>query len=65
GTAAEDKPIVTAAELHGSKMALRITARIPIIQAILLLCILLYFKSKGGYKQVHIEGTGAAAQEVA
>ena len=64
-TAAEDKPIVTAAELHGSKMALRITARIPIIQAFLLLCILLYFKSKGGYKQVHIEGTGSAAKEVA
>jgi hypothetical protein len=64
-TAAEDRPIVTAAELHGSKMALRITARIPLIQAFLLLCILLYFKSKGGYKQVHIEGLGTAAKEVA
>jgi MFS family permease len=64
-TAAEDRPIVTAAELHGSKMALRITARIPLIQAFLLLCILVYFKSKGGYKQVHIEGLGTAAKEVA
>jgi hypothetical protein len=36
-TAAQDKPIVTAAELHGSKMALRITAVIPCVQAVLLL----------------------------
>jgi MFS family permease len=64
-TAAEDKPIVTNAELHGSKMALRITAVIPLMQAFLLLCILIYFKSRGGYKQVHIEGIGTAAKEVA
>ncbi|HEY3860981.1 MAG TPA: MFS transporter [Verrucomicrobiae bacterium] len=63
-TAKEDKPAVTDAELHGSKMALRITAVLPIIQAVLLLGILIYFKSRGGYKQVHIEGTGKAAQEV-
>ncbi|HEX4120043.1 MAG TPA: MFS transporter [Verrucomicrobiae bacterium] len=64
-TADQDKPIVTDAELHGSKMALTITARIPLIQAFLLLCILIYFKSRGGYKQVHIEGEGKAAREVA
>jgi MFS family permease len=64
-TADQDRPIVTAAELHGSKMAMRITAVVPLIQAALLLCILLYFMSKGGYKQVHIEGEGAAAHEVA
>ncbi|HUD48652.1 MAG TPA: MFS transporter [Candidatus Baltobacteraceae bacterium] len=63
-TAAQDAPIVTAAELHGSKMAMRITAVIPLFQAFLLLCILIYFRSKGGYKQVHIEGEGAAAREV-
>jgi hypothetical protein len=55
---------VTAAELHGSKMAMRITAVIPVIQAAILLCILIYFQSKGGYKQVHIEGEGIAAREV-
>jgi hypothetical protein len=55
---------VTEAELHGSKMAMRITAVIPLVQAGLLLGILLYFSSKGGYKQVHIEGEGAAAHEV-
>jgi MFS family permease len=64
-TAAEDKPLVTEAELHGDKMAMRITAFLPIIQAIILLGILIYFKSRGGYKQVHIEGSGMAAKEVA
>jgi hypothetical protein len=64
-TAEQDRPLVTSAKLHGSKMALRITAVIPVIQAFLLLGILIYFKSRGGYKQIHIEGTGAAAKEVA
>jgi MFS family permease len=64
-TAAEDKPIVTAAELHGDRMAMRTTAVLPIIQAVLLLGIILYFKTRGGYKQVHIEGTGTKAKEVA
>ncbi len=64
-TAPVDGPIVTAAELHGSKMAMRITAVIPVIQAAILLCILIYFQTKGGYKQVHIEGEGTAAKEVA
>jgi MFS family permease len=64
-TAAADQPIVTDATLHGGKMALRITAAIPAMQAVILLCLLLYFKSRGGYKQVHIEGSGTAAREVA
>jgi MFS family permease len=64
-TAAEDKPIVTAAELHGDRMAMRTTAVLPIVQAVLLLSILIYFKTRGGYKQVHIEGSGTAAKEVA
>jgi MFS family permease len=64
-TAAEDKPIVANAELHGDKAALNITSAIPAVQALILLCILFYFKSKGGYKQVHIEGQGHAAKEVA
>jgi len=64
-TAAEDKPLVANAELHGDKAALKITSAIPAMQAFILLCILFYFKSKGGYKQVHIEGLGQAAKEVA
>jgi hypothetical protein len=64
-TAAEDKPLVANAELHGDKAALKITSAIPAMQAFILLCILFYFKSKGGYKQVHIEGQGQTAKEVA
>ncbi len=64
-TAGEDKPLVENAELHGDKAALRITSGIPATQALILLCILFYFKSTGGYKQVHIEGQGQAAKEVA
>jgi hypothetical protein len=41
------------------------TAVLPIVQAVLLLGMILYFKSSGGYKQVHIEGAGAGAKEVA
>jgi MFS family permease len=64
-TADADKPLVSNAELHGDKAALRITSIVPAMQAFILLCILLYFKSKGGYKQVHIEGQGQAARETA
>lgn len=63
-TAAEDKPLVDAAELHGAKAALNITSTVPAMQAVLLLGILIYFRSKGGYKQVHIEGEGKAAHEL-
>jgi hypothetical protein len=64
-TAAADKPLIEAAEMHGDRAALKITSVIPAIQAVLLLGILFYFRSKGGYKQVHIEGQGRAAREVA
>jgi hypothetical protein len=64
-TAADDKATVEAAELHGDKAALNITSVIPGIQAFILLCILFYFRAKGGYKQVHIEGQGPAATETA
>jgi MFS family permease len=64
-TAKTDQPLVTDAGLYGGRMALRITAVLPAVQAVILLGLLLYFKSKGGYKQVHIEGQGAAAKEVA
>lgn len=64
-SAAADKPLVESASLHGGRMALKITAGIPATMAFLYLCILLYFRSKGGYKQVHIEGVGKTAHEVA
>jgi MFS family permease len=49
-TAAEDKPLVTDAGLHGGKMALKLTAVVPATMALLYLGMILYFKSRGGYK---------------
>lgn len=51
------------ADLHGGQMALRMTAAVPATMATLFLLLLLYFKASGGYKQVHIEGTGRGAKE--
>jgi MFS family permease len=64
-SAATDATLVKDAELHGDKAAMSITSTLPAIQAVILLGILFYFKSKGGYKQVHIEGQGQTAREVA
>lgn len=51
------------ADLHGGRMALQVTAAIPATMAVLFLMLLFYFKARGGYKQVHIEGTGTGAKE--
>lgn len=56
---------VHAADLHGGKMALQVTAAIPLTMAICFLLLNVYFKMIGGYKQVHIEGTGHEAKETA
>lgn len=60
-SAEADKPVVKNAVLFGSKMALVYTAFIPLTMALCYLILLLYFKAKGGYKQVHIEEEIAAA----
>lgn len=52
------------ADLHGGRTALRVTAAVPATMAVLYLLLILYFRSKGGYRQVHIEGSGEAAKEV-
>jgi MFS family permease len=59
-----EEQLVHAADLHGGQMALRMTAAIPATMAVLYLCLILYFKARGGYKAVHIEGTGHGASEV-
>lgn len=64
-TASTDKLAVEGAELDGDKAALNVTSTLPAVQAVILLGILIYFRSKGGYKQIHIEGQGQAAREVA
>ena len=53
------------ADLYGGKMALQMTAAIPATMATLYLILILYFKARGGYKQVHIEGVGHDAKELA
>jgi hypothetical protein len=42
---------------------LKVTAAIPLAMAVLYLGLILYFKAKGGYRAVHLEGTGASAHE--
>lgn len=60
---AKDKPLVAAANLEGGRMALKVTAAIPLAMAICYLILVLYFKSKGGYRPVHLEGAGRATRE--
>jgi MFS family permease len=61
----KDKPVLTEANLQGGRMALKWTSIVPATMAACYLLILLYFKARGGYKAVHIEGQGASATEVA
>jgi len=60
----KEKPLVVAANLEGGRMSLKVTAAVPLTMAALYLLLILYFKSKGGYKPVHIEGSGHDAKEV-
>lgn len=55
--AEKDSTTVTAATLEGGRMALKLTAAVPALMAVIYLLLILYFKSQGGYKAVHIEGT--------
>jgi MFS family permease len=62
-TAAEDKPEVTAATLHGGRMALKLTSYVPAGMAVLYLLLILYFKARGGYKAVEVaESSGDGDQ---
>jgi MFS family permease len=56
---------VRSAVIYGGRMSLKWTALVPAIMACGYLLLILYFKARGGYKQVHIEGTGPQAKEVA
>jgi hypothetical protein len=55
---------VRSAVIYGGRMSLKWTALIPLIMAVGYLLLILYFKAKGGYKQVHLEGAGKEAKEV-
>jgi MFS family permease len=49
---------VRAAVIHGGRMSLKWTALVPLAMALGYLLLIFYFRATGGYKQVHIEGTG-------
>ena len=44
------------ADLYGGRMALRMTAAIPAVMALLYLILIVYFRARGGYREVHISG---------
>jgi MFS family permease len=58
----KDEQAVQAASITGDRKTLVADSAIPALMAILYLGILLYFKSIGGYRPVHIEGTSAEAK---
>jgi MFS family permease len=51
---ADDAKPVSAATLYGGQMAMKYTALVPSTMFIGYLILVLYFKARGGYKQVHI-----------
>lgn len=51
---------IVAADQAGDRKTLKADSYIPAAMAAIYLCILLYFKSIGGYRPVHIAGTTAA-----
>jgi MFS family permease len=61
----ETEMTVRSAVIYGARMSLKWTALVPLVMAVGYLLLVLYFKAKGGYKQVHIEGSGEKAREIA
>jgi MFS family permease len=55
-TAEADRKLVDEAGLYGGRQALKLTSFVPLAMAVFYLLLILYFKSKGGYKAVHVEG---------
>jgi MFS family permease len=62
--AAEDAPPIAAAGLFGGEMALRWTAIVPAVMAVLYLFLIFYFKLRGGYTKVQVDATADKAQEM-
>lgn len=51
----EGEKTVRSAVIFGARMSLKWTALVPVLMAMGYLLLILYFKAKGGYRQVHIE----------
>jgi hypothetical protein len=56
----ETEKTVREAVIYGGRMSLKWTALLPLAMAVGYLLLIVYFKAKGGYKQVHLRGTAAA-----
>jgi hypothetical protein len=52
--AAQDSAPVRSAVLEGGRMAMKVTAAVPAIMALLYLSLILYFKARGGYRAVEM-----------
>jgi MFS family permease len=64
GSASEDQKAVQAADIRGDRRTLVADSFIPATMAVIYLGLLLYFKSIGGYKPVHIDsGTDLGTAE--
>lgn len=57
-SAESDAPPVKEATLHGSRMALKLTAIVPAVMAVCYLLLIGYFKSIGGYKALTVNEKG-------
>ena len=55
-SAEKDKKPVGEAGIFGGKMALKLTAYVPMAMAVIYLLLILYFKATGGYKALHVSG---------
>jgi hypothetical protein len=55
-----EERLVHAASIQGDRQTLTADAAIPAVLALIYLGLLLYFRSIGGYKAVHLQGTDAA-----
>jgi hypothetical protein len=53
---------VHASSIQGDRQTLAADAVIPAVMALVFLGLLIYFRSIGGYKAVHLEGTGATEE---
>ena len=55
----KDNQAVREAGLYGGRMAMKYTSFVPLAMAGLYLLLILYFKTQGGYRQVHVVQAGA------
>jgi MFS family permease len=54
-----DRGPVGEAKLHGGRMALKCTAMVPVVMALGYLLLIFYFKSMGGYSEIHLQDASA------